>query len=83
MTAVHVQLREDAELGRAWRRAEAALPPEWHIRTQSGAFGGGDGACAEAWSNMADAFEQEFGDTMTDALNALAESLEARRASEL
>jgi hypothetical protein len=26
---VHEQLREDAALGAAWRRCEAALPPEW------------------------------------------------------
>ena len=80
MTAVHVQLREDAELGAAWRRCEAVLPQDSilgftrHPGNDSGRH------ClvyrASLWDE--DVVHRD-GDTLVDALNALADALEARR----
>lgn len=81
MTAVHIQLREDAELGAAWRRANSVqgyalaevnyYGPTWHVT----AFPlRPDGSWMMARPVSAEAL------TPTDALNALADALEARAA---
>jgi hypothetical protein len=70
-TAEVERLREDAELGRAWRECEAALPVSYMLQI--------DGA--EGWEAVALPFRHEWvtykgtGDTPTEALDALRAAL--------
>ena len=79
---VDVQIREDAALGAAWRRCETALP-EGHIGPEVGPAS----VQLRRWTarshgHIPGSLTMVFGDTPTDALNALADALEARRAAE-
>ena len=81
MTPALIQQREDAALGAAWRRCEAALPegwfgpyiePQWRAWAVEPSFG----AVSEGLVGNG------YGPTPTEALTALAEALEAKRAAE-
>ncbi len=86
MTAVHIQQREDAALGAAWRRCEAALPqPGWecYVWRQT------DLVIEEffyyASANNGERTEEIIKGafhTPTEALEALAAALEDRKAAE-
>jgi hypothetical protein len=75
---VHEQLREDAALGAAWRRAEAAIPADCWLEEVCRAARGGWQAIV--WNKADQPTEICFGSTPTAALEALAEALEARAA---
>lgn len=83
------QMREDAQLGAAWRRCETALPEGWVIEGLSWERGK-DGAPSQAfpdqwharafsWTPTARRIYGKPGPTPTAALNALAEKLEAMK----
>ena len=86
---VDVQIREDAALGAAWRRCQAALPEEWTLtlgdwsaeRHRTEPF---FEANAEPLYGPRPSDETIFrtASTPTDALSALVDALEARRAAE-
>lgn len=78
---VNVQRDEDAALGAAWRRCEEAAPRFWAIRlTRAGRQ---DEYIAWVSHSLRPGHGGRVtGDTPTQALTALAEALEARRAAE-
>jgi hypothetical protein len=82
MTAVHIQLREDAALGAAWRRCEAALPEGSVLSLDLDTFLQLLPPYDASVRNGHDTVLGTTGQTPTEALEALAEALEARKAAE-
>ncbi len=91
MTAVHIQQREDAALGAAWRRCEAALGEGWQLELT----GGGNAGHVEAIEptqgrgHRRERVFRVYGypwpdalPTAVEALEALADALEDRKAAE-
>ena len=75
---VNVQRDEDAALGEAWRRVEAAIPDGWQFRGIARQFGDDDW---RAWAVVKHGPAEiiDCGETTAlEALTSLAEALEAR-----
>ena len=81
MTPALIQQREDAALGAAWRRVEAASEAlgGWLFH---GLYPVGNGWRSSAWHAGLDAPIGRWSADPTEALTALAEALEAKRAAE-
>lgn len=78
MTTSLEQQRDDAALGAAWRRAEAALPPFHGLSARRCGTPASEHYHAFADDKHGSPAEHGSGDTPTAALAALAEALESR-----